>query len=80
MQIFEAEIKNDRIKWIGKKPRNLIKTKPLRVNLQIIEGEENVPKNDLVEFFRNSPLYGIELDLERDKVLLNPNQPQKIKA
>lgn len=25
------------------------------------------PKTDLVEFFRNSPLYGIELDLRRDK-------------
>lgn len=25
------------------------------------------PKTDLVEFFRKSPLYGAELDLERDK-------------
>jgi hypothetical protein len=25
------------------------------------------PHTDLVDFFRNSPLYGVELDLERDK-------------
>ena len=25
------------------------------------------PHTDLVDFFRNSPLYGVELDLERNK-------------
>jgi antitoxin Phd len=29
--------------------------------------ELNQPKNNLVEFFRNSPFYGAELDLERRK-------------
>lgn len=27
------------------------------------------PKDDLVSFFKNSPLYGVELDLERRKDL-----------
>ena len=27
------------------------------------------PKTDLIDFFKTSPLYGIELDLERDKDL-----------
>lgn len=31
--------------------------------------ELNRPKENLVEFFKNSPLYGLELDLERNKDL-----------
>jgi len=29
--------------------------------------EQPKPKKNLVEFFRESPLFGLELDLERDK-------------
>ncbi|MGA2297350.1 MAG: hypothetical protein ABSG15_07380 [FCB group bacterium] len=64
MHTYNAEIKNDKVNWLGKKPKEIKETKPIKVEIKIIEKEE-VPKNDLVEFFRNSPLHGIELDLER---------------
>lgn len=30
------------------------------------ENEKNEPKESIVDFFRNSPLFGLDLDLTRD--------------
>ena len=67
METFKAVLQNNRIKWRGKKPKEIKTTKTYSVEIKIIEEEEvQVPKNDLVEFFRNSPFYGVELDLNRN--------------
>lgn len=56
-------------------PQTLTKNgKPVAVLVSIEEWERRTkPKESLVEFFRNSPLYGIELDLER-----RDHEPRKI--
>jgi len=68
MQTYKAQIVKDRIKWLGRKPKELIVEGENLVEVKFIKNDlTDKPKNDLVEFFRNSPLYGVELDLERDK-------------
>jgi hypothetical protein len=69
MFTYQAVLQNDRIKWFGKKPKEIKGKVPYKIEFKIIEEEEEdkIPKNDLVEFFRNSPFYGVELDLERIK-------------
>ncbi|MCK5740770.1 MAG: hypothetical protein KAH48_01020 [Chlorobi bacterium] len=36
-------------------------------HIPYVAGSEQNKKNDLVDFFKKSPLYGLELDLERSK-------------
>ena len=68
MHTYKAQIVKDRIKWLGKKPKELISKGENLVEVKFLDNDsKNKPKNDLVEFFRNSPLYGVELDLERNK-------------
>lgn len=68
MQTYKAQIVKDRIKWLGRKPKELVVDGENLFEVKFINNKSaNKPKNDLVEFFRNSPLYGVELDLERDK-------------
>ncbi|MDQ1265906.1 MAG: hypothetical protein QG635_1058 [Bacteroidota bacterium] len=67
-QVYSAELINNQINWLGEKPKRLHKNRKYKVRV-IIEGkvEDARTGKDLIEFFRNSPLYGVELDLTRDK-------------
>lgn len=68
MFTYIAELKNNQINWLEEMPKKLKKGKSYKVEITILdENDEEKPKNDIVEFFRNSPMFGIELDLERDK-------------
>jgi hypothetical protein len=66
MRTFKAILQNNRIKWPGDKPKEIQTSKSYNVEIKIIDEEQDLtPKNDLVEFFRNSPFFGVELDLTR---------------
>jgi len=66
-QVYNAEIQNNQIKWLHGIPKWVTDEKTYKVEIRILKTEDEIPKNDIVEFFRNSPLFGVELDLERDK-------------
>ncbi len=66
-QVYNAEIQNNQIRWLQGSPKEFTDEKAYLVEIRILETEDEKPKNDIVEFFRNSPLFGIELDLERSK-------------
>ncbi len=71
-QVYNAEIQNNQIHWIDKKPISLKKNHKYRVRVIVEETQNEKTEHektgkDLVDFFRNSPLFGIELDLERSK-------------
>ena len=67
-QIYNAEMINNQIFWLNDMPKMLNKDMKYNVRV-IIENKEETERtgNDLIEFFRNSPLYGVELDLTRNK-------------
>ena len=65
---YQAELYQGKINWIGKKPKEISNNKTYKIEIQILQREEDKQvNNDLVEFFQNSPLYAIELDLDRAK-------------
>jgi len=68
METYRATLLNNQINWLGIMPKEFKTTKSYNVEIKIMEDElDSAPKNDLVEFFKNSPFYGVELDLERVK-------------
>ncbi len=71
-QVYNAEIQNNQIRWVDKEPLTLKKNRKYRVRVILEESQQEIPElektgKDLVDFFRNSPLFGVELDLERSK-------------
>lgn len=66
--LYNAELLNNTINWIGEKPKRLLKNKKYKISVTIEKEKRNKrTAKELVEDFRNSPLFGIELDLSRDK-------------
>ena len=66
LNTYQAELHKDKINWIDPIPKEISKDYIYKVKIQFLEREVKKQfKNDLVEFFQNSPLKGIELDLER---------------
>jgi hypothetical protein len=65
---YNAELINNQITWLEEKPKRLYKNRRYRIKV-ILETvkEDKRTGRDLIESFRNSPLFGIELDLARDK-------------
>ena len=69
-QIYDAELINNQLNWIGEKPKRLFKNHKYKVKVVLERKKKENKKltgNDLIEFFRNSPLFGVELDLTRSK-------------
>ena len=67
-QIYNDEIINNQIFWLNDMSRLI--NKDIKYNVRvIIENKEETERTgkDLIEFFRKSPLYGVELDLIRDR-------------
>jgi len=69
LRTYKAQIKKNSIKWIDDKPEELQKNDSFIVYVTILKNEEkkNSTKDSLINFFRNSPLYDLDIDLERDK-------------
>ena len=69
LKTYKAQIKKNSIKWIDDKPEELQKNDSFIVYVTILKNEEkkNSTKDSLINFFRNSPLYDLDIDLERDK-------------
>lgn len=68
LNTYQAELYKGKINWIDPIPKEISKDCVYKVKIQILEREDKKQfKNDLVEFFQNSPLKEIELDLERPK-------------
>lgn len=65
-QSYSAELINNQINWLGEKPKRLYKNRKYRVQV-IIENKVGSKQSGkaLADFFRNSPLFGVELDLNR---------------
>lgn len=67
---YQAEILGNEIRWIDPIPVELSKRSAIKVAISFLDDiEPKSNKNDLVEFFQSSPLFGVELDLERSKDL-----------
>ena len=67
-QVFSAELLNNKLTWLDEVPRSFDKRKKYKVKVYIEPKEKDLRTGrELVEAFRNSPLLGVELDLERDK-------------
>lgn len=73
LRTYKAILKDDKLKWVDEKPDNLSMINKSLVYVTILD--EDIPgeipdreknTNTLVDFFKNSPLYGSQLDLERD--------------
>ena len=64
---YNAEIINNQINWIDNKPAKLYKNRKYKIKVIMEEKEKKLTGKDLIDFFRNSPLYGVELDLTRSK-------------
>jgi hypothetical protein len=73
LRTYKAILKDDNLKWVDEKPDNLSMINKSLVYVTILD--EDIPgeipdreknTNTLVDFFKNSPLYGSQLDLERD--------------
>jgi hypothetical protein len=66
--IYSAELINNQINWIGRKPKRLYKNRKYAIKI-VLENEDNkkLTGKTLIDFFRNSPLFGVELDLTRSK-------------
>jgi hypothetical protein len=64
---YQAEIIGNEIRWIDPLPIELSKKSVQKVAISFLDDNEpQNKKNDLVEFFQNSPLLGVELELERN--------------
>lgn len=65
-QVFNAELLNNKLTWLDEVPLTLDKRKKYKVKVYIEPKEKNRRTGkELVEAFRNSPLFGLELDLVR---------------
>jgi hypothetical protein len=68
LKTYKAMINNEHLEWLEEQPgipgRSILAYVTILDNPPPCE-EEN--KNSLIEFFQNSPLYGLSIDLERDK-------------
>jgi len=69
LKTYKAQIKKNSIKWLDDKPEESQKNDSFIVYVTILKNEEkkNSTKDSLINFFRNSPLYDLDIDLERDK-------------
>jgi len=67
-QEYNAEILNNQLFWTDTKHIRLNRNKRYKVKV-IVEKkiEKKRTGEDWIEFFRNSPLFGVEIDLSRDK-------------
>jgi len=73
LRTYKAVLKDDKLKWVDEKPGNLPGINKSLVYVTILDEDAPGEKadrekntNTLVDFFKNSPLYGSQLDLERD--------------
>ena len=67
-QVYNAELINNQINWLDEKPKSLNKNKKYKIRVIIENKEENeLTGKDLINFFRNSPLFGVEIDFTRVK-------------
>jgi hypothetical protein len=65
---YYAKLLGDRIKWIGKKPKNYKQDETYKIEIKIIESKNNTKTNsNFVELMRQSPLLGVDLDLNRSE-------------
>lgn len=69
LKTYKAQIKKNFIEWIDDKPDELYKSDSLIAYVTILKEDkkQDIKKESLVDFFKNSPLFDLELDLERDK-------------
>ncbi|HPF07813.1 MAG TPA: hypothetical protein P5120_17095 [Spirochaetota bacterium] len=69
LKTYKAQIKKNSIKWLDDKPEESQKNDSFIVYVTILKNEEkkNSTKDSLINFFSNSPLYDLDIDLERDK-------------
>lgn len=70
LKTYKAIINNDRLKWLDDCPQNSDNKKDMLVHVTVID--EDIPesiqsKGNLVDFFRQSPLYQSGIDLGRDR-------------
>ena len=71
LRSYKAIVTNDRLKWIEEKPPQLDEDRDVYVQVTVLDNKlpgskQQEKTNTLVEFFRESPLYGSDIDLERD--------------
>ncbi len=69
---YKAIVTNDRLEWLEEKPPQLDENQNVYVQVTVLDREmpDSKPQkksNTLVEFFRESPLYALNIDLERDQ-------------
>ncbi len=70
LRTYKALLNGNRLKWVDEKPDDLSIDKNAPVFVTILDKEipEDINKKEtLAEFFRNSPLYNAQIDLERDQ-------------
>ena len=69
LKTYKAKINKNSIKWIDDKPEEAQKSDSFVAYVTILKDDkkQDSKKESLVDFFKNSPLYDLELDLERDK-------------
>lgn len=72
LRTYKAILNDDKLKWLEEKPDSSTKEEEAFVFVTILDREipEEIDRsnaNTLVEFFKNSPLYGSQIDLERDE-------------
>jgi hypothetical protein len=72
LRTYKAILNDDKLKWLEEKPDCSTKDKDAFVIVTILDREipgeiDKSNANTLVEFFKNSPLYGSQIDLERDE-------------
>ena len=66
---YKAKLNANTIQWLEKKPESISDSDTFIVNIVILNKEKSIKdskKNNLVDFFKNSPLYGMELDISRN--------------
>jgi hypothetical protein len=64
--IYNAELLNNQIHWLEQKPVKLHKNKKYRIKVILEEKENNdLTGMEMINFFRNSPLFGSDLNLNR---------------
>lgn len=66
---YKAKLNANTIQWLEEKPESISDSDTFIVNIVILNKEKSIKgakKNDLVDFFKSSPLYGMDLDLSRN--------------
>jgi hypothetical protein len=71
LRTYEAVLHKDRLEWVDEKPSVLQESKDIHVHVTILEEKAGIeekmkPKGTLVDFFRDSPLFDLDIHLERD--------------